>query len=159
MVASFSNSATAGNYSFSITGGVGTNGQPVLFNPLPVTGATVTIVLATPTPTSTIGFTLTATPTASPKGNNGVAVYPNPATGPAVSVLPPAYSGVSDVQVEIFTLAFRMVQDETFHSVPSGMPVTVELTDKSGAPLANGLYYIVVTVDGHRSVGKLLLIR
>jgi len=51
-----------------------------------------------------------------------------------------------------------MVQDETFRSVPSGMPVKVELTDRRGTPLADGIYYIVVIVDGHRSIGKLLVI-
>jgi hypothetical protein len=86
-------------------------------------------------------------------------VYPNPVTGPTVNVLPPAYSGISNVQVEIFTIAFRKVQDESFLSVPPGMAVTVELTDKSGSPLADGLYYLVVIVDGHRSIGKLLIIR
>jgi hypothetical protein len=88
-----------------------------------------------------------------------VVIYPNPVTGPTVNVLPPVYSGVSDVQVEIFTLAFREVQDEIFRSVPSGVAVRVELTDHRGTPLANGLYYIVVIVDGHRSIGKLLVIR
>jgi hypothetical protein len=88
-----------------------------------------------------------------------VVVYPNPVTGPTVNVLPPAYSGISDVQVEIFTIVFREVQNEIFRSIPSGVAVKVELTDRQGTPLANGLYYIVVIVDGHRSIGKLLVIR
>jgi hypothetical protein len=88
-----------------------------------------------------------------------VVIYPNPVTGPTVNVLPPAYLGVSDVQVEIFTIAFREVQDEFFRSVPSGAAVKVELTDRRGTPLSDGIYYIVVIVDGHRSIGKLLVIR
>jgi hypothetical protein len=88
-----------------------------------------------------------------------VVIYPNPVTGPTVNVLPPAYLGVSDVQVEIFTIAFREVQNEIFRSIPSGVAVKVELIDRQGAPLADGIYYIVVIVDGHRSIGKLLVIR
>lgn len=169
MVVNFSNSAPTGNYQFSVTNGAGTNGQAVLFSGLPVTGAVITIVTVTSTPsntptntvtaTSTVVFTSTETPTTSPTGSSGVVVYPNPVTGPTVSVLPPAYQGLGDVRVEIFTIAFRKVQDETFWNVPSGKPVTVELTDRRGAPLADGVYYIVVTVDGHRSTGKLLVIR
>jgi hypothetical protein len=215
VVANYSNSAPTGSYQFSVTGGAGSNGQPVLFNGLPVNGATVTIVLATMTPsrtptnspTSTDTSSFTPTPTATPSKtptqtatstdtptfpatqtatptmtpilaatmtptlppipsstptpaeNQGVVLYPNPVAGPTVNVLPPAYSGVSDVQVEIFTTAFRKVQDETFANVPPGVAVTVELKDKWGAALADGLYYVVVIVDGHRSIAKLLVLR
>ena len=115
----------------------------------------------TPTPTATPTNTLvsTSTPTATPTSNKGVVIYPNPVTGPTVNVLPPAYSGVADVQVEIFTIAFREVQNEFFRSVPSGTAVKVELTDRRGTSLADGIYYVVVIVDGHRSIGKLLIIR
>ncbi len=162
VVVNFSNSAATGNYTFSVTGGAGTNGQAVLFANMPVPGSVVTIVMATPSNTpaaATSTITSTATPTATSTGHLGVVVYPNPVTGSTVSVLPPAYSGVSDVQVEIFTIAFREVQEEFFRNVPSGKAVTLELTDKSGTPLADGIYYIVVIVDGHRSIGKMLIIR
>jgi hypothetical protein len=144
-----------GTYGFSVTGGTGNNGQAVLFGGLPVTGATVTVVQATPTTT----LSPTATRTSTPAGNTTVVVYPNPATGSEVSVLPPAYSGVENVKVQIFTTSFRMVQEEIFPNVPSGTSVTVPLKDRWGNPLANGLYYVVVIVDGHTSVGKLLVLR
>jgi len=86
-------------------------------------------------------------------------IYPNPVTGTTVNVLPKAYSGISNVEVEIFTVSFRMVQEETFVNVPSGVAVTVQLTDKWGKPLANGLYYLVVKTNGGQSVGKLLIIK
>jgi hypothetical protein len=56
-------------------------------------------------------------------------------------------------------LAFRKVQDKTYPPMPSGTAITLTLTGKSGNPLANGVYYVVVTVDGHRSIGKLLVLR
>lgn len=74
-------------------------------------------------------------------------------------MLPPVYPGVSNVEVEIFTTAFRKVQAETFPSVPPGVAVIVELKDKWGMPLADGLYYMVVTVDGKRSIVKFLILR
>jgi hypothetical protein len=66
---------------------------------------------------------------------------------------------MEDVRVEIFTGAFRRVQDRTFYNQPGGVAVTIELKDKWGAPLANGLYYVVVVIDGHRSIAKLLILR
>jgi hypothetical protein len=75
-----------------------------------------------------------------------------------VSVLPPAYSGSQEVRVEIFTSNFRKVLDETFANVPSGLAVTVELKDRWGRTLANGLYYVRVSVDGKRSVTKLMVL-
>ena len=86
-------------------------------------------------------------------------VYPNPATGNSVSVLPPAYSGSQGVQAEIFTLSFRKVLDETFAAVPAGTAVSIILDDRWGHPLANGLYYVVVTVGGRHSTAKLLILR
>jgi hypothetical protein len=126
---------------------------------------------ATFTPTLTFTRTYTSTPsntstpnpptptaTSTPVGNTGVVVFPNPAKGDTVNVLPPAHAGMADVRVEIFTSAFRMVQDEFFASVPPGVAVTVELKDKWGRPLADGLYYVLVTVDGKRSFAKLLIL-
>jgi hypothetical protein len=65
--------AASGNYTFSLSGASGSNGQAVLFSGLPVSGATVTVSAATATPTntataspsstSTLTFTGTSTPT------------------------------------------------------------------------------------------------
>jgi hypothetical protein len=65
---------------------------------------------------------------------------------------------VSDVTVQIFTVAFRLVQQETFRQIPVGTDVQIELKDGTGMPLASGLYYVVVTIDGKRKIGKLLII-
>jgi hypothetical protein len=61
--------------------------------------------------------------------------------------------------VEVYTLAFRKVQDKTYPSLPSGTAVTLSLTDKSGHPMANGIYYVEVTTVNGRSIGKLLILR
>lgn len=64
-----------------------------------------------------------------------------------------------DVRIEIFTTAFRKVQDQTFPHVPAGGKVALELKDKWGHPLASGLYYVVVSFQGHKMVEKLLVLR
>ncbi len=86
-------------------------------------------------------------------------IYPNPATGPTVQILPPPYEGIQTVRVEIYTLAFRKVQDHPYGPMPSGTPITIQLTGPSGNPLANGVYYVVVTTSSRRAVGKLLVLR
>jgi hypothetical protein len=131
----------------------------------PIATATYTLTLTfTPTYTSTPSNTSTPNPptptaTSTPVGNTGVVIYPNPAKGDTVNVLPPTHAGMEDMRVEIFTSAFRKVLDETFASVPPGVAVTVELKDQWGASLADGLYYVVVTVNGKRSIAKLLVLR
>jgi hypothetical protein len=168
----FSNSASTGSYTASLTGATGTNATgAVQFNGLPMNGATVSIVTATPTSTSTSTSTATSTSsststptatgtaTATPNEKRVPIIYPNPAPGGTVNILPPAYSGNADVRVEIFTISFRKVQGKTFENIPSGVSVQIDLTDRWGSPLANGIYYVVVTVNGHRSVAKLLVLR
>jgi len=86
-------------------------------------------------------------------------IYPNPVTGPTVNLLPPPAQGLSDVRVEIFTLSFRKVKDQTFPNVPPGSPITLDLTGWGGHPLANGIYYVVVTTEAGRVMGKLLVLR
>ncbi len=107
---------------------------------------------ATESPTSTV----TQAPTALP---GHVGIYPNPAPGPTVNILPPAYTGTANIRVEVFTLAFRKVQDNDYPDWPSGMVIRLNLTGRKGNELANGVYYVVVTVNGQRSIGKLLVLR
>jgi hypothetical protein len=73
--------------------------------------------------------------------------------------LPPYDTGIQKVRVEIYTLAFRKVQDNSYPALPTGTVLTISLTGKSGTPLANGIYYVVVTVNGQRAIGKLLILR
>ena len=86
-------------------------------------------------------------------------VYPNPPTGNSVNVLPQAYSGSQDVRIEILTLSFRKVFDKTYKDVVSGTAIVIPLTDSFGHPLADGPYYVVVTVNGKHSTAKLLILQ
>ena len=76
-----------------------------------------------------------------------------------MNILPANYTGLSNVKVEIFTLNFRLVLIDPFASIPSGEAVPVPLVGRGGNPLSNGLYYVVVTTNGGRVIGKLLLLR
>ena len=202
VTASFDNSAS-GTYNFSVSGMSATNGQPVLFSGMPVLGATVTVTqptaTATSTPTNTPTLTVTPlpsstptitptstsaatfTPTASdtstitstPQPNTTPVVFPNPSTGEPVTVAASFAEPVNQVNVQIFTTAFRKVQDNTVNSTTSGVTasavsgtpasnwrIPVQMQDNWGNPLASGLYYVVITANGHqRSVVKLLLLR
>ena len=97
------------------------------------------------------------TPTNTPSKGNPV-VYPNPVSGPTVSVQVPLKSP-SNVTIKIFTLAFREVATLAQNQVSVGVDIVVPLVDKSGIPLANGLYYFVIEANGQRWVNKVLVLR
>jgi hypothetical protein len=64
---------------------------------------------------------------------------------------------VEDVHIQIFTASFRKVLDIR-PTLPSRTPATVELKDAWGHPLADGLYYVLVSEEGKRVFGKLLVL-
>ena len=74
-----------------------------------------------------------------------------------MNILPPSYNGSSNVTVKIFTVAFRMVREQSYTNIASGTPVPLELTDRRGTLLASGLYYVMVTTSGGQSIGKLMI--
>jgi len=113
----------------------------------------------TSTSTNIFTATLTATATATNTPSHGYpVVYPNPVSGPTVSVQVPLKSP-GDVTIKIFTLAFRQVAVQTQSQASVGVDITVPLVDKSGISLANGLYYFVIETYGQRWVNKVLVLR
>lgn len=151
-------SGASGSDQFSVTGISGTNGQPTNTNVSSVQGALITILAPTPTSTATVISASTA-----------VIVSPNPSDGTQpVSVTIPTALGSSDVKVQIFTTAFRKVQEQDYSSttqgsvypsIPASRKVAIKLVDNWNKPLASGLYYVVVHTSKGRSIGKLLLLR
>ena len=120
----------------------------------PTASATASPTL-TPTPTSNA-----APPTSTPSGNGGgVVLYPNPSDGTQPVSITLSLSAPANVKVAIFTTAFRKVQEKSFPNQPVGVPVSIVLDDWKGVPLASGLYYVVVSVDGQRTIAKLLILR
>ena len=152
VVVNYSVTAPTGTYQTAVDpGGIScTNAAgPVQISGLPVTGAVVNLTHDT--------GTSTYTPTS---GNVSPIIYPNPSTGLGqVQVYVPWLTKTSDVKVQIFTASFRKVKETIFPKVLPGVGVTLTLTDQGNTPLANGLYYIVVTTAQGRGVAKLLIIR
>jgi hypothetical protein len=84
-------------------------------------------------------------------------IFPNPVVGPIARFLPQAYGAPSDVQVQVYTPAFKLVLTKNYPSVQPGTSLSLDLVDDWGEPLAGGLYYLVVTVQGKRGTAKLVV--
>lgn len=84
-------------------------------------------------------------------------LYPNPVTsGTATLQLP--VENATNVTVQIITVAMRKVQTLTIPRV-AGNLLPVQLVDKGGTALANGLYYFLVQAGGQRWMIKVLVLR
>jgi hypothetical protein len=89
-----------------------------------------------------------------------VVLFPNPATGPGPVTLQITLSSSEQVQILVFTTAFRRVNEITLSNVPAGTTdVALPLTGQQGTPLANGLYYVVVRTSQGRFITKLMVLR
>jgi hypothetical protein len=170
------NSGATGQYTFSMTGGTGTNGQPILMGFVSgsdVPGASVTVVAATATPTTTASTTATSSPTFTPTAitHTTPVVFPNPSTGGPVTLAADLSQAVNSVNVDVYTTAFRRVQHQQAQSGVNGVmastvssaykswKIPVLMQDDWGNPLASGLYYVVISTPNSRQVIKLLLLR
>ncbi len=121
---------------------------------------TTTPIWTSPTTTATTIESSTPTITQSFTQYPGhVGIYPNPVSGMTVNILPPDYLGAANVRVEVFTLAFRKIIDSNYDSLQAGTAIPMKLVDRTGSTLANGVYYVAVTVNGIQAVGKLLVLR
>jgi hypothetical protein len=170
ILANFSGTSN-GTYQLSMNlSGTSTNngGQPANFTGLPVAGNTIVVQQPTftptlsPTPTFTITPTVSPTPTSSqtPVPEKNPIIFPNPVDGTVpVKVRPPAFTGTSDVKVQLYTLAFRKVQENVYPNMVAGQDCPIPLKDSWNNPLASGLYYVVVTTHNGRTIGKMLLLR
>ena len=87
-------------------------------------------------------------------------IYPNPVDGTTnVSIRPPVYTG-NTVKVEIYTVAFRKVFGQTYpYSYGTDIHLNAPITDSWNNPLASGVYYVVITTNRGRSIGKMLILR
>jgi hypothetical protein len=98
---------------------------------------------------------MTSTPSEKP------VIYPNPIYGPGpVTLLISLKEGPGDLSLKIYTVAFRMAGEKVFSQLPAGVyELPIELKDHWGKTLANGLYYVAVTVNGQTKILKLLVLR
>jgi len=111
--------------------------------------------MATDTATSTSSLTTTQAPITSPIVRSPV-VYPNPVTNGQVQLDLPTATG--NVTIDIFTLAFRKVRTIEFNP-SNGNQLAIQLVDKNGVTLADGLYYFRVIAGTQHWVLKILVLR
>jgi len=109
----------------------------------------------TSSPTMTITATVTSTPT---EGCHAPGFYPNPCRDSLHVHFSPCDQG-REVHVRIFTVVDRKVLDKDIPQVPIGTDFALDLKDNWGAPMANGLYYLVIDGAQGRFIGKLLILR
>jgi hypothetical protein len=83
--------------------------------------------------------------------------YPNPVTSSTIHLQLPL-DNETDVKVQIFTISFREVQTIDVPQV-MGNTLTIQLIDKGGMSLANGLYYFVIHANGQKWMTKVLVLR
>jgi len=102
-----------------------------------------------------MSFSATSTP-----APEKIVVYPNPANGAGSVRTVFNLGGSGDVKFQIFTTAFRKIQEVDLGDLQAGtQTASFELRDSWGRPLANGVYYLVFSRGSERSVGKLLILR
>ncbi len=141
VVTSFSTSAS-GTYIVSAVGAAGTNGQAVVVNGLPVTGAVVDVA----TPTATYTSTLVPKPTC-------VGPYPNPVENGPVSFhlwVP----GTTVAKWSVFSLSLRKIVGGELTISNNGV-IAWDLKDQYGKQVANGLYYVRVEMLGTQNLNKI----
>jgi hypothetical protein len=80
--------------------------------------------------------------------------FPNPSTGSPIT-FNVQVPGQSTVTLDVFTLAFRKIYSQTTE-VSDFYNFQWDLKDVSGAPAANGLYYVRIHVAGSQSATKVL---
>jgi hypothetical protein len=100
-------------------------------------------------------------------------IYPNPSDGTqSVTVQVSLAQQADTVKLQIFTLAFRSVQDMTVTSLSPNVTastvtgasdktwkIQIPASDKWGSPLASGLYYVVITSYNKKAIAKMLILR
>jgi hypothetical protein len=121
---------------------------------------TPTIALsASPTPSSTPNSS-PLTPTSTPFIADVPMIYPNPSNGvDQVQIAIPGLTGVSDMKVQVFTVSFRKVREETFTGVPKDGTVSLMLKDNWNTALGNGLYYVLIETPQGRYVEKMIVLK
>ena len=71
-----------------------------------------------------------------------------------------ALAQTGDVRIRIYSIGFRKIQDIDLGPLSEGThDLPLALQDKMGAPLANGLYYLVIDAGGDRKTLKWLIFR
>lgn len=101
------------------------------------------------------------TPTATLAPEATPILFPNPLRDDETVHLDIPFDKPHDyVMVSIFTTAFRKIYENTSRFVPDGIfTKDLNIKDVKGSVAADGLYYVVIDIPGHRWITKLLVLR
>jgi hypothetical protein len=88
-------------------------------------------------------------------------IYPNPVAGTTpVNLQMTLMKPVKRFTMMLYTTAYRKVNSwfaENLSAETYNTPL--EIQDISGTPLANGVYFLVLNLDGERQVLKMMVLR
>ncbi len=134
---------------------------PTFSSTLTYTNTDTPTVTLTPTKTwtPTVTFTPTITNTPTPTAATHVIYsppYPNPVTNGPIQfdlITPP---GSHTIELDVFTISFRKVVEHTIKFTGVTTTVQWDLKDRMGSAVADGLYYVRITVTGTGSSTKIL---
>lgn len=149
---------TATNTNTAINTNTGTSTATLTSTPTSTQTSTSTVA-STATSTQTPTSTPTVTNTATANIHVPVVIYPNPYTGNGPINIQAPLDSPGDIRVSIFSLSFRKVQEQDFPNGVPGVSVTMNLNDKNGYELANGLYYVRIKTALGTNLLKLLILR
>jgi hypothetical protein len=108
----------------------------------------------------TVTFTPTDSPTPGSAQDVAPVIYPNPVKNSNTTTLVIGFAKPTDwLQIKVFTVAHRRVKNVTLQSLPAGMnTIPLNMTDDWGKPLADGLYYVLITTPDQKFIKKLLVL-
>ena len=137
---------------------------PPTFTHTPVPTATWTETPVPPSPTKTPLPVFTSTPISTMEPGappiSEPIPYPNPSSGGTIHIQFVLAAASSDVELRIFTTAFRKVLTLNLGALPAGsQTISVSLTNNQGQALANGIYYLEISDSQGRAIGKLMILR
>ncbi len=114
----------------------------------------------TPTETYTVTCSPTVTPTIGIATSGPPILYPNPWNGTTPEKLHVYLRYATRLEVKIYDLSYRKVQDTVLTQVPAGWnDITLQLQDISGQTLPDGLYYVSISTNWVRTINKLLILK
>ncbi len=115
---------------------------------------------STPTATMTPTCSPTVTPTQEIASSGPPVLYPNPWTGTSPEKLHVYLKYATRLEVKIYDLSYRKVQDAVLTQVLAGWnDITLPMEDTSGQSLPDGLYYVSVSTNWGRTINKLLILK
>jgi hypothetical protein len=86
-------------------------------------------------------------------------IYPNPSEGKTPPKMLVPLTTISDVRIQIYTVAFRKISDKIYKDVIPGSPISMEIVAANGNKFASGVFYVEIIAQDRHWTSHLLIIR